>query len=298
MPPTCHSLYRYPCKFLGCTKVCRKPGGLTQHQLYCKFNPKNLHRRTPLPEHPIHDFPGFRVDGSPASGRETTPLSPDHSHQPQPLPTWSRHKDSGIYIRQHPYLDGVPCDEDGYDLPEGAPPPPPLVENAEMPTSPFSQHASSSSLATMTHILLIHHPLPPLTPVSRLASDVRSTSSQGQVPPPTCSALHLALSCIFVACLASDEVTHFLPTPPALSPFCPHLQATRVVVSSRLTSDKEACFVPPSLTLVCLQVMRAVVSSHLTSDEEARFVPPLPCPRLSASDKVHFIPPSLALVCK
>ncbi|KAF8993138.1 hypothetical protein BDQ17DRAFT_1431919 [Cyathus striatus] len=105
------------------------------------------------------------------------------------------------------------------------------------------------------------------------------------------SALHLALSYIFIAHLASDEVMCFLPMPPALSPFCPRLQVTRAVVSSCLTSDKAARFIPPSLALVHLQVMRAVVSSHLTSDEEARFVPPLPRPHSSASDKAHFVPP-------
>ncbi|KAF8992148.1 hypothetical protein BDQ17DRAFT_1392882 [Cyathus striatus] len=128
MPPTRHSLFRYPCKFLGCMKVCRKPGGLTQHQSHCKFNPKNIHRCTPLPEHPLHDIPGFQVDGGLALDPKALPLNPDHNDQPECLSTWTRHGDSG-----------TPCDEDGYDLPEGAPPPPPPPHsvNIEMPASPF-----------------------------------------------------------------------------------------------------------------------------------------------------------------
>jgi hypothetical protein len=52
------------------------------------------------------------------------------------------HADPELDIQQHPILDGVPCDVDGYDLPPGADPPSrDLDEHDANDFSPFSSQA-------------------------------------------------------------------------------------------------------------------------------------------------------------
>jgi hypothetical protein len=97
----------YSCPFLGCKKKCKKPSGLTRHQTTCGFNPKNQFL-FPKPD-------AFLPAG--ISPTPSPPRTPPQHFNPIEVPRtpgqatprrniWIAKARSGIYLKQHPYLDG------------------------------------------------------------------------------------------------------------------------------------------------------------------------------------------------
>jgi hypothetical protein len=135
-----------------CGSLCKTPGGLTRHKSACAKNPANIY----IPQTPPSESPQLASPRTPSPFHQElqdlfyTPSTPaNHDHAPIPQsPHRIRWTVKGrLKIRTHPYLDGQsrvaqtlivmtsncsscfivlgqPCDEDGYDLPPDAPPPP------------------------------------------------------------------------------------------------------------------------------------------------------------------------------
>lgn len=132
----------FHCRFPGCYKVCRSAGGLTQHQTTCQFNPENQYRFSPVARTPS-PFPWETMLPHTPQRQSAPPEVPPTPSNPTPQHSrWKTEGRSGVYVRKHPYLDGhsyfsrinfvylpfltgIPCDIDGYDLPPHTPPPPP-----------------------------------------------------------------------------------------------------------------------------------------------------------------------------
>lgn len=144
----------YGCDFANCKKKCKTPGGLTRHKESCSYNPINQYIHSPPSTPTAANLPFFQTSSSPPSVPQTprrgstgppeTPPTPSHSSPRRTI--WTTKGRSGIYVTKHPFLDGMfryclmilcvashrahapfaghPCDENGYELPEDAPPPP------------------------------------------------------------------------------------------------------------------------------------------------------------------------------
>ncbi|KAJ3574495.1 hypothetical protein NP233_g1731 [Leucocoprinus birnbaumii] len=104
---------KYPCPFTKCKKWSLASRGIHIHQRSCKFNPLNRVESSQLPRN--SDF--------------FTSLDKDQ---------WTAEELN--YALPHPYLNGTPCDSDGYDLPKGAAPNPPTPTDQE-PWFPFGNIA-------------------------------------------------------------------------------------------------------------------------------------------------------------
>ncbi|KAF8800429.1 hypothetical protein BYT27DRAFT_7262837 [Phlegmacium glaucopus] len=130
----------YRCHFPGCKKACKTPGGLTKHQASCVANPQNQYKFSPLPPSPVHDA---SVDLSPSPPQTPPPnqvpleVPPTPSQSTPQRTVWTVQGRSGIYVQKHPYLDGQPCDNEGFNLPPNAPPPP---SDPSDPTDYFPFH--------------------------------------------------------------------------------------------------------------------------------------------------------------
>ena len=139
-----------PCPF-NCGLYCKSASGLTQHQNVCSLNPANRRASTPVsflntPRTPTASPPRFlspgRLSHTPQNrhGHNSQPHSPRSGSPRQHQ--WTVNE-RGVKSRNHPFLTGEsflpicddkltdvgfyagqPCDDDGYDLPENASPPP------------------------------------------------------------------------------------------------------------------------------------------------------------------------------
>ncbi|KAF8262344.1 hypothetical protein EI94DRAFT_1773205 [Lactarius quietus] len=117
-----------------CNLYCRTTGGLTQHRAKCRRNPTNCRanasRLSPTPPQTPSppSSPLANPFASPApqtpdnTGRNSHPPTPSSASE-QDQHQWTTNV-NGVKTRVHPYLNGHPCDADGYDLPSDAPPAP------------------------------------------------------------------------------------------------------------------------------------------------------------------------------
>ena len=109
MPQKSYKPALFHCHFPGCCMKCKSPGGLTQHQGSCKFNPENQYCFSPQPESngSVHGI-------LPHTPPPQMPLRQQHEPEVPPTPsqstphraTWQTCGHSGIYVKKHPYLDG------------------------------------------------------------------------------------------------------------------------------------------------------------------------------------------------
>jgi len=104
----------YHCDFIGCRKSCKTPGGLTQHRTSCVFNPRNEYVFPSLPNFDNEPADNLNVENLPPHtppnlNENEAPIVPPTPSQSSPRRTvWTTKGRSGIYVRKHPYLDGMP----------------------------------------------------------------------------------------------------------------------------------------------------------------------------------------------
>ncbi|KAF5374647.1 hypothetical protein D9615_009021 [Tricholomella constricta] len=132
---------RYACNFAGCRRMLKSARGLTLHYEAVHIVPQDL--RFQFPSAPVDHSPEFDTPDtdvlletdpeppwplpsptfssrrSPRRTRSGSPLQTPQGQQPR-ITINLNHED----IETHPLLDATPCDKDGFDLNNNAPPPP------------------------------------------------------------------------------------------------------------------------------------------------------------------------------
>ncbi|KAJ3497906.1 hypothetical protein NMY22_g19653 [Coprinellus aureogranulatus] len=153
----------------------------THHIARCDYNPRNRlqQRQATPPPNSDHDIPEGPATPHQSPGPFNHPSSPPRTPAPAvqdgevPVPptpsqrtprrnVWSTQGRPGIQVRKHEYLNGQPCDEDGFDLPNGAPPPPeepdenpfwPFTDAAEMLLADFLYSKVQMSAGDINHLM-------------------------------------------------------------------------------------------------------------------------------------------------
>ncbi|KAF8872520.1 hypothetical protein CPB84DRAFT_1854424 [Gymnopilus junonius] len=191
----------FACAFPRCKFKSTSQKGLTLHVKAKHTVPEDLQPELPAPPHlqtPVADPASSRLQtpdplpqtpphtpishpptsSSPTSSpnapstphasprRDRTPLGSPRRPYPGP-----RVNSAGIHIKKHPYIDGTPCDVDGYELePDARPPTPPPQDSSDY--SPFDTRAefelsewifttaeiSASKIDQLMHILTAMYP--------------------------------------------------------------------------------------------------------------------------------------------
>ncbi|KAF8871196.1 hypothetical protein CPB84DRAFT_1855134 [Gymnopilus junonius] len=215
----------FACPFPGCKKMSTCQSGITRHYEMKHTIPEDLRPKTPeppiqpqpcSPSSPGPDLPqtphGGSLDsfGSPphtpaqnpptssspsssspsSARRQRTPLGSPQRPYPGP-----RVNSTGVHIEKHPWIDGSPCDVEGYELEPGdrpATPPPqdpqdyfPFDSRAEFELSEWiytETQISVNKIDQLFHILTALYPDQPPPAIKHMEVYEKIDSIQGDTP--------------------------------------------------------------------------------------------------------------------